>query len=77
VLVSATEAVFELPAKIGVRTVRAKLEGARADAMVRGADPRPGRVNYFLGNNPNKWVTDIPTFGRVVFDGVYPGIDVA
>jgi hypothetical protein len=34
-------------------------------------------VNYLLGNDKSKWKTNIPTFGRVNFTGVYPGIDLA
>jgi uncharacterized protein (TIGR03437 family) len=33
-------------------------------------------VNYFVGSNPSAWRTDIPTYGRVRYPGVYPGIDV-
>ena len=24
----------------------------------------PGKVNYFIGNDPNKWRTHIPTYAR-------------
>jgi uncharacterized protein (TIGR03437 family) len=77
ILISATEAVFELPEKKAApRLVRARLEGARTEAQARALEPLSGRVNYFIGNDPNKWVTDIPTFGRIAFSGVYPGVDV-
>ncbi len=32
--------------------------------------------NYFLGNDPSRWRTDIPNFGRVVYPGVLPGVDL-
>ena len=35
-----------------------------------------GKVNYFIGNDPAKWRTDVPTFGRVRYAEVYPGMDV-
>ncbi|MDQ2744539.1 MAG: hypothetical protein M3Z66_19910 [Chloroflexota bacterium] len=28
----------------------------------QAAPPLPGRVNYFLGNNPSRWHTNIPTY---------------
>jgi hypothetical protein len=34
-------------------------------------------VNYFLGNDPAQWHTDIPTYARVEYPSVYPGVDVA
>jgi len=35
-----------------------------------------GKVNYFIGNDPAFWRTDIPTFKEVVYREVYPGIDL-
>jgi len=39
-------------------------------------EPLPGRVNYLIGNDPGKWHRDVPTFGRVRYHNVYPGIDL-
>ena len=36
----------------------------------------PGKVNYFIGNDPARWQTDIPTFQEVIYRDVVPGIDV-
>jgi hypothetical protein len=44
----------------------------RAEAL----DPVATRVHYFLGNRPGEWVRNVPTFQRIVWRGVYPGIDV-
>ncbi len=35
-----------------------------------------GKVNYFIGNDPKKWKTDIPTYGKVRYKEIYPGIDL-
>ena len=35
-----------------------------------------GKVNYFVGNDPALWQTDIPIFKEVVYREVYPGIDL-
>lgn len=35
-----------------------------------------GRVNYFIGKDSNKWKTDIPTYGAVMYSEVYDGVDV-
>ncbi len=45
-------------------------------ARAAGLEPLEGEVNRFIGNDPSKWRTHIPTYGRVRFEGVYPGIDV-
>src|SRR5579884_2199713 len=33
---------------------------ANAEARVTGADELPGRVNYFIGNDPREWRTNVP-----------------
>ena len=32
-------------------------------------------MNYFIGKDPKKWRTDVPTFRRVKVENVYGGID--
>ena len=36
----------------------------------------PGKANYFIGNDPARWKTEVPTFAKVRYPAVYPGIDV-
>jgi hypothetical protein len=56
--------------------VRMQVLGGNATAAVVGEDPLPGKVNYFLGNDPSKWHTNVPTYGQVEYSQVYPGIDL-
>ncbi|HEX8458401.1 MAG TPA: SBBP repeat-containing protein [Pyrinomonadaceae bacterium] len=56
--------------------LRMKLVGARASAAAEGAQELEGKVNYFTGNDPAKWRANVPTFGRVRYREIYPGIDV-
>ncbi|MGR3295114.1 MAG: DUF7948 domain-containing protein [Candidatus Bathyanammoxibius sp.] len=30
-----------------------------------------GKVNYFIGNNPSKWHSDLPTYQEIVYPGLY------
>ena len=55
---------------------RMKLLGANIRAEVKGAEELPGKVNYFIGNDPAKWHTGIPTYAKVRYRGIYPGIDL-
>jgi uncharacterized repeat protein (TIGR01451 family) len=57
-------------------TVRLQLIGADMAAHAVGVDPLPGKSNYFIGNDPKKWHTDVPTFAKVRYSNVYPGIDL-
>jgi hypothetical protein len=62
--------------QIETSLVRMKLAGANAHAAAREEDEQITRTNYFIGNDPAKWRTDIPNYGRVRFAGIYPGIDL-
>jgi hypothetical protein len=57
-------------------TLRMHLVGAQPSSSVRGAGELPGKVNYFIGNDPSRWRTNIPTFTHVRLGQVYPGIDL-
>ncbi len=56
--------------------VRMELAGASHGLRVSGAEQLPGRANYFIGNDPAKWHSNIPTYGKVRYSGVYPGVDL-
>jgi hypothetical protein len=57
-------------------TMQFRLTGvARSPAGV-GEDQKIGKVNYFIGNDPTKWLTNVPTYARVRYKSVYPGIDL-
>jgi hypothetical protein len=53
-----------------------KLEGANSTPFVSGLEPREARANYFIGNDPAKWVRDVDTYSRVLYSSVYSGVDL-
>src|SRR6202453_1583801 len=57
--------------------VRMRLVNGNADATVTAADPLPGKSNYFIGNDPKNWHTNIAQLARVSYKNIYPGIDLA
>ena len=59
------------------RTVlRMTFVGANPEPRVVGAEELPDKANYFIGNDPAKWRTNVPTYARVQYTDVYPGIDL-
>ncbi len=58
------------------RPMRMKLVGANPRPEVTGEAELPGKINYFIGNNPKKWHTGVPTFSRVRLKQVYSGVDL-
>lgn len=53
-----------------------KLAGGRTGTIAEPAEPQAGRVNYLKGRNPGGWLTDIPTYKRLTYRSVYPGVDL-
>ena len=56
--------------------LRMKLVGANANAKVAGLEELPGKANYFIGNDPKKWRTNVATYAKVKYKDVYPGVDL-
>jgi uncharacterized repeat protein (TIGR01451 family) len=64
------------PAKVEHTVVRMKLENCSQPRRTIGLEKLPGISNYFIGNDPTKWHTDVPQYTRIQYEGVYPGIDL-
>jgi len=64
------------PSLTGRASVQLSLVDAASTPAVVGENAQPGKVNYFLGNDPTQWHTNVPTYGRVRYKNVYPGIDL-
>jgi len=56
--------------------MRMKLVGADEDIQPQGFDELPGKTNYFVGNDPAKWRTDVVNYRKIKYDEIYPGIDL-
>jgi Beta-propeller repeat len=76
---TSTEAVLvaQKPASAhGRAVVRMQLVGARGQPHARGLQELPGRSSYFIGKDPRQWRSAVPTYARVEYPDVYPGIDL-
>lgn len=56
--------------------LRMSLVGASTAPQAVGLEELPGKVNYFIGNDPTRWRADVPTYARVKYQDVYPGVDM-
>jgi Beta-propeller repeat/PASTA domain/Dockerin type I domain len=57
-------------------SLRMTLVGANPHAKTSGIDEQPGKANYFIGNDPAKWRTNVATYAKVRYREVYPGVDL-
>ncbi len=65
----------DTPRSPGV-AVYMEIVGANPARRAAGVNPLEGKLNYFIGNDPSQWHANIPTFGRIEYQDVYPGIDL-
>jgi len=56
--------------------VQMELAGASPDTHVSGIEQLAGTANYFIGSNPTHWHSNVPTYARVEYASVYPGVDL-
>jgi hypothetical protein len=56
--------------------VRLDFLGANPAGAVMGAGVLPGKVNYLRGNDPARWRTGLPTYENIVYQALYPGVDL-
>jgi hypothetical protein len=56
--------------------VKMTLAGANPAPRIAGENAQPDTVSYVRGRDQQAWLTNIPTYARVRYHGVYPGVDV-
>ena len=56
--------------------LRMHLVNANPEPLLKGIDRLPGGGNYFIGADPRRWRTDVPSYARVKYERVYPGVDL-
>ncbi len=57
-------------------TLRMELLGADPAARSAVDAPLPGNANFLVGDDPGRWRSGIPTYGKVTYQAVYAGVDV-
>jgi uncharacterized protein (TIGR03437 family) len=73
-LLATDEAILHRP---GSQTsLHMRWSNAQPAAAIEPLDVLPGKSNYFHGNHPEAWRTDVPNYGRVRYRQIYPGIDL-
>jgi hypothetical protein len=58
------------------QVIRMKLAGASTARSVTGLEKLPGITNYFIGNDPTEWKTNVANYAKVKYERVYRGVDV-
>jgi hypothetical protein len=69
------EKTAELP-RPPYRVLKMRIERANLSAPATGLHRLPGISNYFIGNDPSRWHSHIPTYEKVQFENVRPGVNL-
>jgi len=64
------------PESPALAVLRMNLVGANPASQIAGLEELPGRSNYFIGNDPKKWRTNVPNYAKVRYKAIYPGVDL-
>ncbi len=62
--------------EIRSETIKLALFGANKYPEIISKGLQEGKVNFFIGNNPEKWKTNVPTYRSVLYKEMYKDIDV-
>ncbi|MFC1476227.1 SBBP repeat-containing protein, partial [Candidatus Zixiibacteriota bacterium] len=64
------------PDSIETIAIKATFVGANPDPEIIGESLMEYKCNYFIGNDPTNWHTDVPNYKAVFLKEVYSGIDL-
>jgi len=64
------------PDEVETMMIGVSFVGANPNPRVVGENLTKYKCNYFIGNDPSKWQTDVPNYRTVVYEDIYPGIDL-
>ena len=62
--------------KLDVISIVAEFIGVNPDTVIIGKHQLPHKNNYFIGNEPEQWYADVPNYQSVIYQDIYPGIDL-
>ncbi len=61
---------------LGYENVRLTFVGANNAVEIQGLEESEAKANFFRGNNPEKWVSGVRTYQKLIYRDLYPRIDL-
>jgi len=56
--------------------VKTVLVNSNPSPVVSGLEAVEYKSHYFMGNDPDRWQTNVPSYRAVIYEDIYPGIDL-
>ena len=76
VTLSGVEGLHRQPDSVETMMIKASFVGANHGVEIKGTGAIDYKCNYFIGNEPSKWRTDVPNYDAIVYEDIYSGIDL-
>ncbi|MCK4372609.1 MAG: SBBP repeat-containing protein, partial [candidate division Zixibacteria bacterium] len=76
VTLSGVEGRHHEPDSIESIAIKANFVGSNPNPRMVGLEEMEYKCNYFIGNDPNEWHTDVPNYNAIVYEDIYSGIDL-
>jgi gliding motility-associated-like protein len=61
---------------VNCHSFKVHLNGSNPNAVIEGTEKYPEYHNYFIGNDPAKWASEVKLYKGVNYKNIYPGIDL-
>lgn len=65
------------PDSIETQLFKAEFSNCKHDVIITGQNELDYKCNYFLGNNPDNWRTNVTSYRSIVFKDIYEGVDIS
>ena len=64
------------PEFIRLHAVKVEMQGSNFPDRVQGVHPESYIKNFFIGNDPSKWASNVKDFNEVLYQNIYRDIDL-
>jgi hypothetical protein len=75
-LVEGSKGGRDIPDSVETMLIKAAFVGANPDVKLEAEGRLEYRCNYFIGNDPAKWRTDVPNYEAITLRNLYNGVDL-
>ncbi len=62
--------------KLGLENIHLRFSGANKSVKIEGAEESEAKVNFLLGKDREKWITEARTFQKLIYRDLYPYVDL-
>jgi len=59
------------------QVIRQTFPGSNDAPDIRSTNPSKGKAHFLFGSEPERWQQDLPTYEKIVYHDLYPGIDLS